>query len=76
MIWLLWWTLQPARADIAPPGSHLPKRGELAEDLPPPDLPPYVHEWSTAELALVLVAALVLISVAFWWLRRQTAGTN
>ena len=76
MIWLLWWTVQPVRADIPPPGSHLPKRGERTEDLPPPDLPPYAHEWSTAELSLLLVAVLVVIVGVGWLLRRRFAPTD
>ena len=76
MSWAQWFILQPVWADIAPPGSLLPKRGELAEDLPPPDLPPYVHEWSTVELCLLLGVALVLMSGATWLLRRRLVRTH
>jgi hypothetical protein len=75
MSWVSWRLIWPLRVDIPPPGSLLPKRGEIPEDLPPPDLPPNVHEWSTLEVSLVLGAVLLLISAATW-LRRRSIRTN
>ncbi len=75
MSWVSWSMSLPLRVDIPPPGSLLPKRGEIPEDLPPPDLPPYVQEGSTLEVSLLLAVALLLIS-GVTWLRRRSSRAH